>query len=265
MIGSRLRLGFTIVELMVAVTIISILAVMVYANFADSRAKARDAERQSDIRLLQNAIELYKVKYGRYPEGCQGANNWSGGAYGCPSGFEYIIGIAPEFISVLPRDPRPGTGEGYVYVTDADGSVFKLMAMNTVETEKVHYCSEFASCDVRNPTLTYVSNASVLSGFSDCVKVAPHPSLPNGAATYRPNTSSINPELYGWCTQVDTNQGGGQTIDSNVTRCRMNSSPFTDNGNGRFEKSYGVWGGIADLKGGQLLNNYEDTTDIVCK
>lgn len=147
-----LRQGFTLIELLVVVSLIAILAGVVYVNFNDSQKTARDVQRQSDLRDLQTAIELYKNKYGRYPEGCRGAGAWSGQlgtSFACTNGAgsQYIKGLT-EFIPVLPIDPRKVGGEqGYAYVTNADGTVFKVIAMNVVEGETVDYSHPMKRCD----------------------------------------------------------------------------------------------------------------------
>ncbi len=154
--------GFTIVEVMVVIVVMSILASVIFVASQGSGKKSRDAERQADLKTLQTAIELYKLKYGRYPEGCNGPSsssvlnqsNWSGqvgtnyvcnlnsGIYAPYVGTgEYIIGLAPEFIPRLPTDPKLSsttpTTSGYVYAVNVDGTVYKIMALNTVESEVV--------------------------------------------------------------------------------------------------------------------------------
>lgn len=148
-----LRQGFTLIELLVVVSLIAILAGVVYVNFNDSQKMARDVQRQSDLRDLQTAIELYKNKYGRYPEGCRGPGAWSGQlgtGFACTNGAggQYIKDLAPEFIPVLPIDPRKVSGEqGYAYVTNTEGTVFKVIAMNVVEGETVSYDHPMKRCD----------------------------------------------------------------------------------------------------------------------
>lgn len=146
----RLQSGFSLVEIMVVVAIIAILSSVLYLNYSDYSAKSRDVERQSDVRTMQVAIELYKNKYGRYPEGCNAADRWSGHspANSCASGNRYIVGLAPEFIPRLPQDPKlNGDNSGYAYLTNSDGSVYKFIVFRTVETEVVDYTHEFKICD----------------------------------------------------------------------------------------------------------------------
>lgn len=136
--------GFTIVELLVTISVISILAVIVYSNVGQASPKARDLERQADLRNLQTAIEQFKRKNNRYPAmGYTAGDGISSEA----DGATYITGLAPEFISVLPHDARRGTALGYAYVTNAMGTSYKIMAVGTVESETVTSTHPMKSCD----------------------------------------------------------------------------------------------------------------------
>ena len=130
---------------MVVISIIAILSSILYANFGNARGSGRDAKRQSDVRNLQTAIELYKKEFGRYPvAGCVSAGSIASES----SCTTYIVGLAPAFISALPRDPQIGTAAGYSYVTNAPGTVFKVMAINTVEGPNVTATHALRSCDI---------------------------------------------------------------------------------------------------------------------
>jgi len=59
--------GFTLVELLVAVGIIGLLASISMVSFNGIRGKARDAKRISDIKEVQNALEIYYSSTGYYP------------------------------------------------------------------------------------------------------------------------------------------------------------------------------------------------------
>lgn len=154
------RTGFSIVEIMVVVAIIGIIVPILYVNFGDAREQSRDTERQNNLRNLQSALELYKNRHGRYPERCpSGHGSWSGQpgtTYECDSGAnEYILGDASdgrpfsEFVQRLPQDQfLTGPDSGYAYTVNSDGSVYKLLAKQTVESEIVDYENDFRSCDV---------------------------------------------------------------------------------------------------------------------
>lgn len=149
---SNPKRGFSLVEILIVVAIVGVLSSALIVTQRGSTAQSRDAERKADLRNLKTAIELYKNEHGRYPLGCNSAGSWSGQIgtdYECADGSRvYIRGIA-EYIPTLPDDPKlNGTNSGYVYTTNAAGTVFKIMAKNTVEVENVNKSSEFKSCDV---------------------------------------------------------------------------------------------------------------------
>lgn len=151
-----LRRGFTLIEVMVAVTVVAILSSVVLANMSTSGGKGRDADRKADLRILQSAIEAYKQQHGQYPRmGCTPGTDAISGENDCAN---YITGIdaarpfVPNFITTLPRDPRRGTNVGYAYVTNTavgnTGTTYKVMVVNTVETETMGLTSAMRSCDV---------------------------------------------------------------------------------------------------------------------
>jgi prepilin-type N-terminal cleavage/methylation domain-containing protein len=60
-------LGFTLIELLIVISIIGVLSSIVVVSTSNSRAKARDSYRISQIKEVQNALELYYSNHGVYP------------------------------------------------------------------------------------------------------------------------------------------------------------------------------------------------------
>lgn len=59
--------GFTIVELLIVIVVIGILAALVINTFSGVQKRARDSERQTDIKALISQIEAYYQNNDRYP------------------------------------------------------------------------------------------------------------------------------------------------------------------------------------------------------
>ena len=53
--------AFTLLELLVVIGIIGMLTVLSVANFMSARDRAKDSQRKSDVKQIQNALELYKM------------------------------------------------------------------------------------------------------------------------------------------------------------------------------------------------------------
>jgi len=99
----RLKFGFTLIELMVVISIIGLLASVVMANLSTSRLKAADARRIADFRNVKVALELYHNKYNQYPPS---PNNYP--PYNHQADFIAVANalVAEGFLSHVPQDPK---------------------------------------------------------------------------------------------------------------------------------------------------------------
>jgi prepilin-type N-terminal cleavage/methylation domain-containing protein len=59
--------GFTIVELLIVIVVIGILAGLVITTFNGIQQKARDTERETDIKALHGQVEAFYAQKGYYP------------------------------------------------------------------------------------------------------------------------------------------------------------------------------------------------------
>ncbi len=132
--------GFTLIEVMVVVVILSILAAVVVPRIMDNPDKARVVKAKQDVRVIKNQLDLYRLHNYRYPTTEQGlealvqkpaeAAHWQDGGYldklpkdpwGKP--YQYLSPGQHGDIDIysLGADGQPG-GEG----TDADIGTWNL-------------------------------------------------------------------------------------------------------------------------------------------
>lgn len=132
--------GFTLIEILVVVTIIGILASISLLSLRTARATARDSARKVTLRSLQSPLQLYWNNNGSYP--LTGSNWYSsepGDAVTNNAG-NWIPGIVPQFASTLPRDPMGGPGNAALlsnclangwkraYLYKSNGVEYKLLS-----------------------------------------------------------------------------------------------------------------------------------------
>ena len=55
--------GFSLVEILVVVAILTLLASVLTVGALEAGQKSRDAKRQADLTLLQNAVELFCSRF----------------------------------------------------------------------------------------------------------------------------------------------------------------------------------------------------------
>lgn len=124
---SRNQSGFTLIEIMIVVVILSILAAVVVPRIMDRPEQARRVKAQQDIRALENALRLYKLDNYRYPTTDQGLEALVEKPVSEPSPRNWQEG---GYIERLPKDPwgysykylNPGEhGEIDIFSLGADG------------------------------------------------------------------------------------------------------------------------------------------------
>ena len=86
--------GFVLIELMVVVAIIGLLANIAMTATAESRKKARDTKRISEIRQLRTAVNLYLSIYGQFPQDSSAAGECNGG-WDSPADGDFV----PELVT----------------------------------------------------------------------------------------------------------------------------------------------------------------------
>ncbi len=108
--------GFTLVEILVAIAIMGILAMIVFASFEDSRKKARDTKRMSDIQEIAASVAIYGASQGQYPSSLNDL-------------------VTAGLFREVPTDPT-STGV-YVYNYENEGNCFRLTGTREMTEETI--------------------------------------------------------------------------------------------------------------------------------
>jgi len=66
------RAGFTLIEILVVVAVLSVLAALVAPNVFQHLGTAKDAAARSQMEMLGAALDAYRLDNGRYPTTAQG-------------------------------------------------------------------------------------------------------------------------------------------------------------------------------------------------
>jgi len=120
--ASPFERGFTLIEIMVVVTILAILAALVVPKLVGRSDDARRVAAKVQIKNIEGALQLYKLDSGIYPSTSQGLdslvekpnigripNNWKEGGY----------------LQKVPKDPW---GKQYAYLSPGRHGDFDLIS-----------------------------------------------------------------------------------------------------------------------------------------
>ena len=119
--------GFTLIELIIVVAVISIVAALAVPLYANEEARARMAKAQADTRTLACAVNLYVAHMGTLP-----------GALSALM-FPAVNGrneSAGPFVSSFPNPPQGGSpawGGAYTYTSSTAGT-FSITAVGDFAT-----------------------------------------------------------------------------------------------------------------------------------
>lgn len=108
LLGRKKVLGFTIIEMVVVIGIISMLSSIILISLNKSRLRSRDARRISDIQSMQIALDLYYNDNGYFPLMIYGTG-----------------GLSPKYIPRVPSDPNSNA----VCIVGTEGNCYKYRSL----------------------------------------------------------------------------------------------------------------------------------------
>jgi general secretion pathway protein G len=126
------RAGFTLVELLVVITIMSILTIIAVSQFQSAKRKSRDVQRKGDISAVSKALLMYYTDYGYFPESDEGniTNGFWGTSFSDAGGYDYL--------KEMPRENYSDVE--FCYVTDGGTEPTKFGLFSILEnTEDMDY------------------------------------------------------------------------------------------------------------------------------
>lgn len=96
------RQGFTLIEILVAATIIAVLSAIGVSSYSSVNRRSRDAKRISDLEQVRSALEMYRTDNGFYPD--------------TGTGFKSLSDLESSLVSAyMPSVPVDPKGDPYWY------------------------------------------------------------------------------------------------------------------------------------------------------
>jgi prepilin-type N-terminal cleavage/methylation domain-containing protein len=132
---SKVKKGFTLVEIMIVVAIIALLAAIAIPNLLRARLTANESAAQANLRTISTAAETYAA-----------ANN---GSY--PTAESALTGASPKYLN---KSFCGTTTQGYTYSCSFSSSAYTITAAA-------------ANCDVSGSKDYTITTGGVLSS-ADC-------------------------------------------------------------------------------------------------
>ncbi|EKD30231.1 MAG: hypothetical protein ACD_78C00115G0015 [uncultured bacterium (gcode 4)] len=150
--------GFTLVELIVVITILIILGTIAFTRLTGFSGNARDSSRTSDFANIAKGLDIAYIKTGSYPnpDGSfsvtySGGVLWTQGTIG--DTVVNILGSAGSKLSKKPTDPLT-TAKEYTYSKLTHGNAYQLKT--DWEWDSMAYIIPQTYASSGNPTLTYI-------------------------------------------------------------------------------------------------------------
>lgn len=126
--------GFTLVELLVVMSILGVLITLIAGGFRTAQTRGRDAQRKSDLKEIANALELFYSDYGKYPPESSSFilacpyNPTIGSGTSCAWGSGEVTDSKTIYFKMLPDDPNSSQTYIYRIVPGSDDQKYQLFA-----------------------------------------------------------------------------------------------------------------------------------------
>jgi prepilin-type N-terminal cleavage/methylation domain-containing protein len=167
--------GFTIVELLIVITVIGILASIVIVVYSGVQDRARDVRRLEAVQTAETLVETYYTQNGEYPKTTNNPkSNWHAvdvrSDNNCPNGSSQADWI-PGVTENLPQSML-GTDKGvdglhgcYLYVSNGSEYVISAWNMlNSPQSSHMYRRVGFREFQSSSSTQFYTCNSNTVGG-----------------------------------------------------------------------------------------------------
>lgn len=118
------KLGFTLIEMLVVVTVIGIVLGVLLTSYQGTQGTARDGRRKADLESIKSSLEIYRSDCGTYP----GQSTFQGIL---DSGSSLVGPVSTAcagntYMAPVPKDPL--SNYKYIYILDTSGNSYTLCA-----------------------------------------------------------------------------------------------------------------------------------------
>lgn len=164
---NRGRAGFTLIELMVVMSILGVLVTIALVSFRSSQARGRDAQRKSNLKEISSALELFYSDYQKYPDEVGGLiqacayDPTTGTGSTCSWGEDEFTDNKTTYFKVIPKDPSDAFNYYYRIVDPPLNQKFQLFAY--IENTQDPGC---VGGDCTNSPLSYSCGSGKTCNFS---------------------------------------------------------------------------------------------------
>lgn len=143
--------GFTLIEILITITIIGILTALITTNLAGGRERASDSQKKQNLEQLKVSLHLYYTDYGHFPPPGNGLNFLACGNEGTTNCTDSFTAGGKEYMAKLPKS---GNQNAFRYYSCNSGDDFRLKINLTNSSD-----AEIADSQARCPADTCITDS----------------------------------------------------------------------------------------------------------